>query len=83
MNAFVVDELCFELRRSPRRSTVQVTVDRFGEERRARLIKQRNLQPARLFGQPLYSAPPAEPNPDDAPRTSTQGASAEPAIGGR
>jgi predicted metal-dependent hydrolase len=31
MNAFVVDELCFELRRSPRRSTVQVTVDRFGE----------------------------------------------------
>jgi predicted metal-dependent hydrolase len=31
MNAFVVDDLCFELRRSPRRSTVQVTVDRFGE----------------------------------------------------
>lgn len=31
MTAFVVDELCFELRRSRRRSTVQVTVDRFGE----------------------------------------------------
>ncbi len=31
MNAFVVDGLCFELRRSPRRSTVQVTVDRFGD----------------------------------------------------
>ena len=31
MTAFAVDELCFELRRSPRRSTVQVTVDRFGE----------------------------------------------------
>jgi predicted metal-dependent hydrolase len=31
MSAFVVDELCFELRRSRRRSTLQDTVDRFGE----------------------------------------------------
>jgi predicted metal-dependent hydrolase len=31
MTQFTVDELCLELRRSPRRSTVQVTVDRFGE----------------------------------------------------
>ena len=31
MNAFVVDDLSFELRRSRRRTTVQVTVDRFGE----------------------------------------------------
>ena len=31
MNSFVVDDLCFELRQSPRRSTLQVTIDRFGE----------------------------------------------------
>jgi predicted metal-dependent hydrolase len=31
MTTFAVDDLCFDLRRSRRRSTVQVTVDRFGE----------------------------------------------------
>jgi hypothetical protein len=43
----------------------QSALDRFGEERRARLIKQRNLQPARLSSQSPYSVPPVEPNSDE------------------
>lgn len=31
MDSLVVDDLCFEVRRSPRRTTVQITVDRGGE----------------------------------------------------